>query len=337
MSGGINESILDYGSNPITTQALWQWDNTGPYPVATGYGLNGVYTPTKTGLTPQDLQDFVGVPLQYYQPVPTPVPPQTILNWIRYAEDWVEQETSLLLAPTWVASPPLLQQGQTQDTGVRPGSGQGIQIQGQDYDLADAAYDFFFPRAQDEGWMVQPLRYRPIRNVTQPARILSQQDWTGVKNISYIYPLLSEYFRVPRTWLVEDQDFGLIRLVPAESVQMLPLFAMQIAFLGFAESLPGALYFQYTAGLTPNDYNTRFRFMQQLVLAAAAMTALASVQGTINMGMVLHATLIDGVQFQAKYSENGPFGNLIQQFKKQRDELLNVAFTKVSGPSIITL
>jgi len=337
MSGGINEPIFDYGSTPITSQALWQWDNTGSYPVATGYGLNGVYTPTKTGLGPQDLQNFVGVPLQYYQPTPTPVSAETILGWIRYAEDWVEQETSLLLAPTWVASPPLLQQGQTQDTQVVPSSGQGIQIIGQDYDLADAAYDFFFPRAQDEGWMVQSLRYRPIRNVTQPARILSQQDYSGVKNISYIYPLLSEYFRVPRTWLVEDQDFGLVRLVPAENVQELPLFSMQLAFMGFAESIPGALYFQYTAGLMPNDYNSRFRFIQQLVLAAAAIQALSSIQGSVSMGLISHSTLIDGVQFQAKYSENGPFGSLIQQFKKQRDELLNVTFTKVAGPQIITL
>ena len=101
--------ILNYGSPPVLTKALWQWDTTGAYPVATGYGLPGAYTPTKTGLLPNDLQQFVGVPLQYYQPVPTPVPPEQLIEWIRYSEDWVEQNTSLLLCPTWVASPPVQQ------------------------------------------------------------------------------------------------------------------------------------------------------------------------------------------------------------------------------------
>ena len=60
---------------------------------------------------------------------------------------------------------------------------------------------------------------------------------------------------MPPTWFVEDEDFGLIRLVPAANVQMLPLFAMQLAFMGFAESIPGGLWFQYTAGLNNSEYN----------------------------------------------------------------------------------
>lgn len=320
-----------------TTKALWQWDTTSEYPVVTGYGVNGNYTPTKTGLTPQDLQNFVGIPLQYYQPTPVPVPYLVQQEWIRYAEDWVEQETGLLLAPTWVASPPALQPRTTEATNIKTTSGSQIQMLGQDYDLADAAYDFFFPRAQGEGWMVQPLRYRPIRNVTSPARILSQKDYTAVKGFSYIYPLLSEFFSVPRSWYVEDQDFGLIRLVPAENVQLLPLFAMQIAFMGFAESIPGALYLNYTCGLTPNDYNSRFRFIKELVLAKASIRALSSIQGTISMGMLQHQALIDGVSYMAKYSETGPFGYQIKQYESQADALLQTALSKVSGPSLITL
>lgn len=327
----------NYGPTSFTTQALWQWDTSGTYPVATGYGVSGAYTPTKTGLTPQDLQNFVGIPLQYYQPTPTPVPYEVLQGWIRYAEDWVEQETSLLLAPTWVASPPCLQAGQTEATGVKPSSGSQIQMLGQDYDLADAAYDFFFPRAQDEGWMVQSLRYRPIRNVTSPARILSEQDFTAVKGFSYIYPLLSEFFSVPRTWFVEDQDFGLIRLVPAESIQMLPLFAMELAFMGFAESIPGALWLQYTAGLTSNDYNSRFRFIKELVLAKASIRALSAIQGTINMGVLQHQVLIDGVSYMSKFSETGPFGYQIKQYEAQVESLLESAISKVAGPSLITL
>ena len=112
---------------------------------------------------------------------------------------------------------------------------------------------------------------------------------------------------------------------------------MQIALLGFAESVPGALWLQYTAGLTPNDYNTRFRFVQELVLAKAAIRALSAIQGTINMGMIQHQTQVDGVSYMGRYSEKGPFGYQIEQYERQVDALLQSVFTKISGPAFITI
>lgn len=317
----------------VSGNALWNWDTAGMDPVVKTYRGG---TPTKTGLTPNDLQQMVGVPLQYYTPATGaqgPVPPAQILEWIRDAEDWVEQETGLLLTPTWIASPPEIQPFAAGATGVpvAPG-GWGGQRQGIDYDLADAGYDFIFDRAQDNGWVIQPLRYRPIRNVHTSAG-----DFTAVKNLAGIYPLLSAFFQVPPTWFVEDQDFGLIRLVPAENVQMLPLFAMQLSFMGFADSVPGAWHYQYTAGLTATDYSTRFRFIKRLVLAAAATYALGSIQGTINMGLSRTSVLVDGMQTQLQYPEKGPFAALIDNFTKERDALLHTALTKVAGPMFLTI
>ncbi|MDE3023715.1 MAG: hypothetical protein KGI54_18015 [Pseudomonadota bacterium] len=287
---------------------------------------------------PQDLQDFVGVPLQYYQPVPTPVPVQTLLNWIRFAEDYVEQETGLLLCPTWVASPPLLSPVAAANSGVVPASSEtGGQVIGKDYDLEDAAYDFFLDRSQDSGWTCQPLRYRPVRNAVQPSRIVTEQDFNGVKNVSFIYPLLEQFFRVPPSWFVTDADEGLIRLVPAENVAILPLWSLQLAVLGFSDTLPGGLYLQYTAGLMPNDYNSRWRFVQELVLSIAAIRALSAIQGTLNMGLTEHSTQQDGVMFTAKYSEKGPYWGLIQQFTQQRNELMYSVQTKLGGPIMLTL
>lgn len=310
--------------------ALWNWDTSTPNsPIVKNW--NG--QPTKTGLTPADLQMAVGVPLQYFAPAGSAIqaiPPEQLISWLRDSEDYVEQETNLLLTPTWVASPPEIQQFASQVTGV-PTKGGINQIQGVDFDLADAPYDFYFDRAIDAGWLCQPLRYRPLRNVTTSAA-----DFTAVKNLAGIYPLLSEFFIVPPTWFVEDQDAGLIRLVPAANVQMLPLFAMELAFMGFSETVPGAWHFQYTAGLTPMDYQTRFRFIRRLVLVDACIRALASVQGTINMGLMRVETLVDGLQTKLQYSERGPFGSLIETFRKERDELMATAFSKVSGPMIVT-
>jgi len=137
---------------------------------------------------------------------------------------------------------------------------------------------------------------------------------------------------VPPGWFVEDRDYGLVRLVPAENVQMLPLFAMQLAFMGFAENVPGAFWFQYTAGLTPYDYQARYSFMRRLVLLNAALQALTTIQGTLNLGLKTIQTSVDGLQQKFEYDIRGPYAGIIMAFTKERDELLKKAKSFVSGP-----
>ena len=334
--------VIAQGAGPLVQDTtLWQWDTTGSIPVVSGFpvGVSNTYptgyAPTKTGLSPTDLQNFVSVPLQYYGNPPTPVASGTIQEWIRYAEDKVEQDTTILLCQTWVASPPELTLQDTQAAGLIVNNSSGAQVRGYDYDLEDAAYDFMFPRAQDEGWLFLTLRYRPVQSVTynvsgSPATL----GTTAVKNTSFIYPLLNEYFKMPVSWNVEDRDFGFIRYVPAANVQMLPLFAMQIAFMGFAESVPGAIHLQYTAGLTQFDYSNRFRFMKELVLCEAALTALSSIQGSINLGAEEISMTVDGLQYRTRYPRTGAYGPLIDNFTKRRDALLSRARQMVSGPMV---
>lgn len=341
-SGPDPATVFGQGSTPpVQCGTCWSWNVSGVVPVVAGYPVGpssafpSGFAPTKTGLMPQDLQNFVGVPLQYYSNPPKPVPPEVIIQWIRNAEDKVEQDTGILLCQTWVASPPAQSPGSAQATGLLLNQSSGTQQLGYDYDKEDNAYDFMFPRAQDEGWMYQSLRYKPVQSLTYNASgSPATAGYTAVKNISYIYPLLNEFFRVPTGWIVEDRNFGLVRLVPAQNVQMLPLFAMQLAFMGFAESVPGALWFNYTAGLTPLDYQSAYSFMKQYVLAEAAMRALASIQGTINLGIKDSMITVDGLSYKSSYSEKGPFSGLISQFKEQRDELMKMARDKVAGPML---
>lgn len=315
-----------------TTKALWTWN------VPTSGTLGAVVQSfssakaSKTGLEPSDLQSFVGVPLQFYGNPPTPMQAEQQFEFIRWAEDWVEQETNLLLCQSWIAAPPARTIGQATSMGITTTSSGGYQVLGIDYDIEEPAYDFFFPRAQDEGWMVYSLRHRPVKDV--------QYDplWpVAIKNFAYVYPLLNEFFRVPWSWQVEDHEFGLIRLVPSTNVQMLPLFAMELAFMGFAESVPGALWMQYTAGLTAADYSSRYSFIKRLVLCQASIAALAVIQGQINYGIEGQRINIDGVMYETKYPKEGPYIGLINQFRGQRDELLSTARNLVSGPMITTL
>jgi len=328
MSGSNGQS-----ATPITSQALWTWNTSGSVPQVVGYPPGGASQPTKTGLTPGDLQNFVGVPLTYYGNPPIPVSAQTMIQWIRYAEDFVERETGLLLCQSWVAAPPAILPGSPGDISVittNP-SGQAQQQMGYDYDVYDSAYDFLFPRAVDDGWMNYSLRYRPIRSVSY-----DPTDYNGIKRLAYLYPLLNTYFQVPPSWVVTDEDRGMIRLVPSTSVQMLPLFALQLSFMGFSDSVPGGLWFQYTAGLTSSDYNSRYSYVKELVLAQAAIQALNTIQGTINLGQTSTSTSVDGLNYSVQYSPKGPYSGLLEYFTKMRDALLESASTKISGPRFIT-
>jgi len=316
----------------VASKALWTWDTSGPAPIVLGYPPGGAAQPTKTGVMPQDLQNFVGVPLTYYGNPPTPVASGTMVQWIRFAEDYVERETGLLLCQSWVAAPPALMPGTPQSIAVAVQGSSGMQQQlGVDYDVYDAAYDFWFPRAQDDGWMNYSVRYRPVRSVAY-----DPLDFNGIKRMAYIYPLLNEFFQVPPSWLVTDEDKGMIRLVPATNVQMLPLFALQLSFMGFSDSVPGGIWLQYTAGLTQADLMTRYSFVKELVLAQAAIQALQTVQGTINLGATSTSTAVDGLSYTTQYNPKGPYSGLIDYFTKMRNELIASVKSKVAGPMFIT-
>ena len=321
---------LQYGAlatGKPSTAALWTWDTTNPAaPTVTSFPFG----PTKTGLLPEDLREFVGVPLQIYTNPPQPLTDANLMRRIRWAEDYVEQRTTILLCPTFVASDPVIDPILAFNLSIPTTSPDGIQRLGVDYDLYDVPYDFKFDRALDEGWMAQQLRYRPLR-------IYLSGMSTAVFSFAYIYPLLNEYFAVPNSWFKEDRDYGLGRLVPSANVEMLPLFALQLSVQGFSNSVPAGINVQYSAGLSAVDYQTRFHFMKELVLCQAAIGALQQVQGTINMGLDSHQTLADGVQFQAKYNPKGAFSALIDQHTARREELMESARWEISGPSFETL
>ena len=309
----------------VPTGALWTWNTSVPhYPVPTSY-LGS--SQTKTGLCPQDLKDFLGLVPAYRNP-PRLMSDTEIMERIRRSEDWVEQQTSILLTPTWVASPPSLTAAGATNANLATKGG-GPMLLGVDYDLTDNGYDFKFDRGQDEGWLMQQLRYRPLR--------ICDGGTTAIKQISYIYPLLSQFFQIPPTWYVEDLDFGLIRIVPSANLGLLPMFAIQLGVEGFSQSVPGGISIQYTAGLTPYDYASRFRFMRELVLCGAAVSILATMQGSVSMGLGSIETLMDGTQTKLKYVVGGAYANEIKQFGAMAEAHLETARWQVGGPMMETL
>jgi hypothetical protein len=302
--------------------SFWSWDTTVTPPFLNNYAQG---YPTKTGLQVIDLQNFIGVPTVINANPPVELSTDQLQGLLRQAEDWVEQNSGVLLTQTWIASPPPISNAQALTAGILTTSNSvSGQVLGVDFDLADIGYDFYYRRFLMEGWGIQQLRYRPLKQVY---------------NLAFIYPLLSQFFNVPLSWVITDQDAGMVRLVPAANVQMLPLFAMQLAFMGFATSLPQALWYQYSAGLDANDYATRFSFMKTLVLATAAVWTLNILQGSINFGTIRRATSVDGLRYEQAWPNSGAaYAGLISSFTRQRDELLRSAIDLVRGaPAFISL
>ncbi len=170
-------------------------------------------------------------------------------------------------------------------------------------------------------------RYKPLRLIGP-----SDANYSAIQNDAFIYPLLNEYFQIPPSWIVEDNDFGLIRVVPATNVQMLPLFAIQIAVMGFAQSIPGGIHLQYTAGLTPSDYSAKWSFVTQYVLAEAAIQVLTTMQASINWGATDLMVMVDALKEESKWSPEGALIGPINSFKKIRDVLKARVNNYISGP-----
>lgn len=320
--------IFGGSGTPVPTVAQWSWEavtfpngNSWPQAVAFGTGYQ-----TKSGLQISDLQNFVGVPTVIQGNPPTPLSDQQLLGILRQAEDWVETTGGVMLTPTWIASPPATSYQEVEAIGlVTTSPPQSGQILGVDYDYLDIGYDFVYRKYLFESWGNLQLRWKPL---------------IDVQYLAYIYPLLSEFFNIPLSWVVEDHDYGMIRLVPAANVEMLPLFAMQLAFMGFAQSLPQAIWLQYTAGLTPVDYQTRFSFIPTLILSAAACILLPILQGSINMGATSRQIGVDGLVQAVKWPSSGAaFAGLIQTFMAQRNDLMNNTLIPLvrGGPTFTVL
>ena len=305
------------------TKALWTWD-TSTYPPSVIAYSNGQNT--KTGLQPIDLQNFIGIPLVFNTNPTQALADAQILGIIRQAEDWVETTGGVMLTPTWIASPPATTYQEVEAIGlVTTSPPQSGQVLGVDYDYLDIGYDFKYRNYLFESWGNLQLRWKPL---------------IDVQYLAYIYPLLSQFFNIPLSWVVEDHDYGMLRLVPAANVEMLPLFAMQLAFMGFAQSLPQAIWLQYTTGLTPVDYQTRFSFIPTLILSAAASILLPILQGSINMGATSRQIGVDGLVESVHWPSSGAaFAGLIQTFLAQRNDLMNNTLIPLvrGGPTFTVL
>jgi hypothetical protein len=152
-----------------------------------------------------------------------------------------------------------------------------------------------------------------------------------------MYPLLNNYYNIDPSWYVETKDFGFLRIVPSRNVQMLPLFALQLAVAGFSNNLPGGWVLMYTAGLAPSDYVGRFSFVKNAISASVCAAILTQLQAGVNQGSQEVTVQADGVATTQKWNAKGAFAGEIAAFQAQYEALKDDAYWLVGGPAITTL
>lgn len=328
-------------SPPITPAAYWHWDTTTTPSTLLGFSLaqfnaTGTDRLTKTNLGVADVQNFVNIPLQAQGLNTLPLPESTIIQWIRWAEDEVEQRTGAMLTTTWVSSPMEVQTGAANAANIKVPN--GYMVLGRDCDYADTPYTFDYNRYKDEGWGALSLRHKPLKDITYTPNDVAGpgQGFTAIKSMVYIYPLLSQFYAIPLQWIVEDPLASYITLVPSTNVVMLPIYAMQLAMMGFAQSLPGAIHTQYVCGFTDSDYAGSFSFVKQLVLAKVAIQALRSLQTSISVGTTEQRITINNWEQSTKYNP-APFRGAIEDFEHLEKKLMNRMVNELIGPFVNTL
>jgi hypothetical protein len=173
------------------------------------------------------------------------------------------------------------------------------------------------------------LHYKPLR--------IFNSDFTAVKFFSYEYPLLNNYYVIDPSWFVENRDFGYLRIVPSKNVQMLPLFALQLAVAGFSNNLPGGWNVMYTAGFAPSDYKGRYSFVKNAISAGTVASILTQLQAGVNQGSQEVTVQADGVATTQKWNAKGAFAGEIAAFQAQYEALKDDAYWLVGGPAITTL
>lgn len=315
---------LQVGARPVAPRAKWTWHLTSGndpsviYPIA--YPPN--QSPTKTGLMPSDVEQFLGSRIQYYGNTNMiPMNPDTIIQFIRYAEDELERTGSLLLCDTQVAASPI---GYDDFLSI-PNIAQSLQIQpvngyyqqlGLDYDIAEAPYDFFFEGWKDEGWGFNQFRHYPVNRVQM---------------LGFFYPLLNEYFEIPQSWFVLDRESAFLRIVPSANIQELPLFTIMLNFMGFAQTVPGGMIFMYEAGFRPYDYKGRWSIIREAILCRTAASILRSTQVGVNRGVTTMTIHADSLSQTTQYPSEGPFKAYIDEFDRMYKELFLKIKASVSG------
>lgn len=142
-----------------------------------------------------------------------------LYNKIRESEQSLERDLGIFYTPKRIMSEP-------KDT----------LVQGKDYDIAEAAYDYSSEFFKGENWGGIRLRKYPIHLAPIPA-------------ISFAYPNIDHrIFTVPSNWIRLNGPYGMIRLVP-DSISMVASFsAFILSVFSGGQGIPQSIFVNYTAG-----------------------------------------------------------------------------------------
>jgi hypothetical protein len=111
-------------------------------------------------------------------------------------------------------------------------------VQGQDYDIAEAAYNYSSDFYQGENWGQIRLRRYPVHRSPLPT-------------VVFAYPNVdNRIFTVPPAWVRLNEDYGVIRLVPNSSSIAATFSAFILTIFSGGRGVPQSIFVNYTAGFS---------------------------------------------------------------------------------------
>ncbi len=142
-----------------------------------------------------------------------------LYNKIREAESALERDLGIYYTPKRIVSEPA----------------DGL-VEGTDYDIAEAAYDYSADFFVGDNWGGIRLRHYPIHR-------------TPVPQVVFAYPNIDhKVFTVPADWVKLNSKRGQIRLVPASSAIAASFTAFMLSIFSGGRGIPQSIFVAYTAG-----------------------------------------------------------------------------------------
>jgi hypothetical protein len=213
-----------------------------------------------------------------------------LVNKIRSAEDALERDLGIYYTPKRVVCEP-------KDT----------LVQGKDYDIAEAAYDYSTQFFVGENWGGIRLRKYPIHVTPTPT-------------ITFAYPNIDhKIFTVPPTWVRVNGPYGMIRLVPDAIAIYASFTAFILSVFSGGMGIPQSVFVNYTAGFSgveeKADLEADYRDLLELTKQKAVLNI---VDDAFMPGSMTNST--DGISqtfsYQVKDLREG-FDKKVTQFRNK--------------------
>lgn len=269
----------------------------------------------KTPISPEDIleEDLYSILIKAKGEA-APLSPGAVAAKLRAAEDYYERVLQIFLGVRRVASAP---QTRTDPPLVR----------GTDYDIAGRAFDFEPDLCVDGRWGWITLDYAPV---------------VGIDRFFFSYPgaLGASAFQVPIEWLMVDEKFGSVQIIPSSrNAALVPFNAYIMSVLSGGAGLPRSIYIDYRAGFTRDDLLDHHADLLEGIRIRTCLLLFGILNNIRTGGLGSQSLGMDGLSRSQSFvaGKYGAYSGTIQQYLEREQEILHTWKNQEQGPIMMVV